>query len=928
MDGSTRSRGVAGDAHKPKHPPQLPKIPNRSGRSSVASIQLESPNVPHPRKPDASFMRSNMSQQQQPFGGSNARFARGSHAQVERLPDHTSRGGPAAAQKNAPVVVYDDEGIDVTPVSLLGPVRQQPARHRGVNDMSVAESSIGRESVQDALNNIESMTVGSWKTSVFAGKSAAQGAGGLSFSSKISAVSDSERDEDSSSMVSADSDDERGEAGGELAGAKTKASEWSLLRATRRVEADPEQRLNIVLTETETIWLLDIPSKIVPSESEEAIQVKADNARYKEIKVARPSSDNFVDRSTQTLNNALKTKDVQATAVRSVNADCQVNIWSIADAMGENNATNDQRGDGGDETGHEADIDALPSADFGASGPLGSHIQSSTIAESVNFAMGTRHDMALASSMMGGASTAGMSTYMGDPESGRASYAGGWNDADANAARETGTQTHQQHASELLATMERAVVGNNYLKRLMSYREVPDIEDEIGSQNPNAPGRPLRGGASQLALGIPTTLRQASAIGGSRVLANHAHSLTDLPADIPSLQLLWSFRCELTRGRSVNYIAWNGQNQNVLAIAYGEAKHNPDAAPGLILCWSLKNPEWPERIYPAKSPVTALDFSNANPCLLAAGYMDGRIAVYDVRIKDIANGMVLDSSEVAGKHRDPVWELKWIERERAVGDGNSRGEILVSVSTDGRVVQWMIRKGLECSNLMTLKRVSEKQEVKAGSPTRNSGFMARHSGGLCFDFHPTDNSMYIVGTEDGCLHKCSTSYHEQYLSTFSGHQGPVYRVRWSPFLPSCFLSCSADWTVRLWNQESPDAPLKFQNGKEAVLDVAWSPHASTVFGCVSANGRLEVWDLLFSGLDPAITHPVLDRQLTTVSFSPITPAILTGDDNGAAYVYRLKNLPSMSMGGSMQEQGQRLQEVMTSKTSHLPKMELAPAAVV
>ena len=66
--------------------------------------------------------------------------------------------------------------------------------------------------------------------------------------------------------------------------------------------------------------------------------------------MARPSSDNFVDRSTQTLNNALKTKDVQATAARSVNADCQVNIWSIADATTENNASNDDSAEGGDDT--------------------------------------------------------------------------------------------------------------------------------------------------------------------------------------------------------------------------------------------------------------------------------------------------------------------------------------------------------------------------------------------------------------------------------------------------------------------------------------------------------------------------------------------------------------------------------------------------
>ncbi|TPX30656.1 hypothetical protein SeMB42_g07886 [Synchytrium endobioticum] len=923
MDSKSRRREPARlDPSRSK--PAAPGPALRSQRSSVASVQLDPVlHLPSSHHAKPSVMRSQQPLQGPALGSIN-RFTRTSHALVQGQAQAQGQIllDPHAARsiKQPPVIVYDHDGIDVTPVSLLAPVRQLPQRHRlpGTTEISIAEQSTQRESVQDALNNIESMTVGSWNTSVFAKSTAAAGAA-ISFNSnRYSAVSQGSKDDDSTSIVSDASDDDHDE---DLSPSRLKPSDWSLLRNTRPLEPDPEQPLHIILTETDTVCLLDIPSETVSSESDEALQVKAANARYKELKLARPSSDNFVDRPTQTLNPGTKTKDVQATAARNVNADCQVNAWSIADATADNNASNDDR-DGADDTGREADIDALPSADFGSSAPLGAHIQSTIIAESGT--MGTRPN--LASSTVAGASTVTMSTYMADDTSARASVTGTWDAASdthqavANAADLL--SVNQDSLRSSLQTMERAVVGNNYLKRLMTYRDVADLDDDASGQQ-----QQQRVLSSQITLGLPgSNLRSSSSLGSRTLSAGH-----DLPADIPSLQLLWSFRCELTRGRSVNYIAWNWQNQNVLAIAYGEAHYNPDASPGLILCWSLKNPEWPERIYPAKSPVTALDFSVSNPCLLAAGYMDGRLAVYDVRIKDPMHGMVLDSSDVPGKHRDPVWELKWIERERAVGDGNSRGEVLVSVSTDGRVVQWLIRKGLECSNLMTLKRVGEKPEGSSGSlPTRNSGFMARHSGGLCFDFHPVDNNMYIVGTEDGCLHKCSTSYHEQYLATFSGHQGPVYRVRWSPFLPSAFISCSADWTVRLWNQEAPDVPLKFQSGKEAVLDVAWCPHASTVFACVSANGRLEVWDLMFSGLDPAIIHPVLDRQLTTVSFSPTTPAVLTGDYNGAAYVYRLKSLPSLAMGGGLEEQSRRLQEVIQSKTrmNVANTSDLAPAAVV
>lgn len=56
---------------------------------------------------------------------------------------------------------------------------------------------------------------------------------------------------------------------------------------------------------------------------------------------------------------------------------------------------------------------------------------------------------------------------------------------------------------------------------------------------------------------------------------------------------------------------------------------------------------------------------------------------------------------------------------------------------------------------------------------------------------------------------------------------------------------------------------------------------------VSADGRLEVWDFEFSVLDPALTHSVLDRQLTAVTFSKQSSTILTGDDYGAVIMYKL-----------------------------------------
>lgn len=68
------------------------------------------------------------------------------------------------------------------------------------------------------------------------------------------------------------------------------------------------------------------------------------------------------------------------------------------------------------------------------------------------------------------------------------------------------------------------------------------------------------------------------------------------------------------------------------------------------------------------------------------------------------------------------------------------------------------------------------------------GVISRQASGLSFDFSPGDGATYFAGTEDGLIHKCSVSYNEQYLETYHGHTGPVYRIRCSPFCDRLFLS--------------------------------------------------------------------------------------------------------------------------------------------
>ncbi|KAJ1638295.1 WD40-repeat-containing domain protein, partial [Pavlovales sp. CCMP2436] len=298
---------------------------------------------------------------------------------------------------------------------------------------------------------------------------------------------------------------------------------------------------------------------------------------------------------------------------------------------------------------------------------------------------------------------------------------------------------------------------------------------------------------------------------------------------------------------------------------------------GLVALWALQTPHHPLRMWKMPAGATALAFSRLQPHLLAIGLYSGMVGVYDVR--SATGKAVAESHPITGKHNEPVWQVRWVEKLGGAGGD----ENLISVSTDGRVTQWALKKGLERTDLMRLKRlpgnhvplyyyiINTIRRRRRGVRATKRGIISRRAAGLSVDFSPTDASIYICGTEDGYILKCSISYSEQHLEAYSGHRGPVYRLAFSPFAPHIFLSCSADWTVRIWNTEGESSShprlfffffqgvdsdavdnydvccresiLTLQSCMHQVNDVCWSPLSSTAFAAVTEDGRLDLWDL-------------------------------------------------------------------------------------
>ena len=483
---------------------------------------------------------------------------------------------------------------------------------------------------------------------------------------------------------------------------KPKAKKASAADAAADSVAPTEEQLDTLVTlelrETETFWLLDIPGTAVAMDSAAAAGVQAANAVYEQLLRNRQDmGDMYVEREAQTFNGAKKQKEVQTRPEPTAEVGTQANLWDIHDAAE----------GAGDSSGHRSraissaadggEAMVAPTAGGTSGGALGA---TSGEGSSQSFADVT-------SSFLDGASGGGNLVQAAEANASMASSTAG------KPAHEVSLR-NLHNLPSVMRVVERMVAQNVYHPKHLTYRNI----QQRGTQ------------------------RRAEAAGGH-----------------PSIERLWGFECETSAGRNISCVEWNPENKDMLAVGYGEFDFSKQRA-GLILFWSLKNPEFPDKMITLQgnnSGVTSIAFSALHPYLLAVGLYDGTVCIFDVRKND--SKPILESGHGSGgKHTDPVWQLAWVDQ------GAEKGEILVSISTDGRVTQWNMKKGREHVNLMSLKRVapSAKQSgAGSGKDHGSEGIISRKAAGLCVAFSHKETQQYLAGTEDGHIHRCSCSYNEQ-----------------------------------------------------------------------------------------------------------------------------------------------------------------------
>lgn len=169
------------------------------------------------------------------------------------------------------------------------------------------------------------------------------------------------------------------------------------------------------------------------------------------------------------------------------------------------------------------------------------------------------------------------------------------------------------------------------------------------------------------------------------------------------------------------------------------------------------------------------------------------------------------------------------------------------------------------------------------------------------DFPANETTTFWTGTEEGNLYQANRYDRagakaglNQY-DIYRGHAGPVMGLNFHPLVgpvdfSDLFLSCSADWTIKLWRAKSLQKPsstphnippiYSFDEANDYVYDVKWHPNHPALFGSVDGSGRFDLWNL---NTDTEVCSlSALDRKKLIPCTSIQVPTVTTNVGSGRA----------------------------------------------
>ncbi|KAN0121203.1 Pyridoxal phosphate-dependent transferase [Russula decolorans] len=342
------------------------------------------------------------------------------------------------------------------------------------------------------------------------------------------------------------------------------------------------------------------------------------------------------------------------------------------------------------------------------------------------------------------------------------------------------------------------------------------------------------------------------------------------------------------KNRSITDVDWSPKFPELSVASYNKnaaAVNEPD---GIVAVWNLHLLERPEFVFHSQSDVLSVTFSPFHANLVFGGTYSGQILLWDTRSKHLP---VLKTPLSAAGHTHPVYAMQMV--------GTQNAHNLITSSTDGMVCSWLVDMLAQPQETLELVHAGHNKTGEVAITT--------------LDFLDNETTAFWVGTEEGNVYQANRYDRagakaglNQY-DVYKGHSGPIMGLNFHPLhgpvdFSDLFLTCSVDWTVKLWRSKSLAKPstssqtvppiYSFDEADDYVYDVKWHPAHPAVFASVDGSGKFDLWNLNMDTEVPVVSTTVnAEHALNKVQWDRKDGrrAILGGSE-GRLYIYDIGDM--------------------------------------